>query len=148
MLAAPSPARLNPQPCAVVLPPRMSAFSDDFPERHTAARWYNQALDDAARLNPPADGVVVSRELLDKVRDLLDMRAEFDPTYPPDTHAVNDDAKLLIELRALLAQQPAPSPVSGLVEALEKIAAGCSCEVTTDALDQLIAAYKAQGGDV
>lgn len=36
---------------AVMMPPRMSAFSDDFPERHTAARWYNRALDEVARIN-------------------------------------------------------------------------------------------------
>lgn len=42
--------------------------------------------------------------LLQRIETLLDLRAEFDPTYPPETHPVNDDAELLIELRALLGK--------------------------------------------
>jgi DNA-binding transcriptional LysR family regulator len=43
-------------PTGVVLPPRMSAFADDFPERHTAAKWYNRAIDDVKTLNAALRG--------------------------------------------------------------------------------------------
>lgn len=53
----------------------------------------------------PAGHVVVPRELLERIRSQLDLRAEFDQTYPPETQPVNDDARLLLELRALLSEQ-------------------------------------------
>ncbi len=53
----------------------------------------------------PAGHVVVPRELLERIRSQLDLRAEFDPTYPPEAHPVNDDARLFLELRALLSEQ-------------------------------------------
>ncbi|HIE1839336.1 TPA: Lar family restriction alleviation protein [Pseudomonas aeruginosa] len=53
----------------------------------------------------PAGHVVVPRELLGRIMSQLDLRAEFDPTYPPETHPVNDDARLFLELRALLSEQ-------------------------------------------
>ncbi|HBP5411286.1 TPA: hypothetical protein L6B51_24850 [Pseudomonas aeruginosa] len=53
----------------------------------------------------PAGHVVVPQELLERIRSQLDLRAEFDPTYPPETHPVNDDARLFLELRALLSEQ-------------------------------------------
>ncbi|MFU3458069.1 hypothetical protein ACM7KX_29980 [Pseudomonas aeruginosa] len=53
----------------------------------------------------PDGHVVVPRELLERIRSQLDLRAEFDPTYPPETHPVNDDARLFLELRALLSEQ-------------------------------------------
>ncbi|MGV5330735.1 hypothetical protein ACV4VO_05770 [Pseudomonas aeruginosa] len=49
--------------------------------------------------------VVVPREFLERIRSQLDLRAEFDQTYPPDTQPVNDDARLFLELRALLSEQ-------------------------------------------
>ncbi|HBP0743486.1 TPA: hypothetical protein L5Q50_000342 [Pseudomonas aeruginosa] len=49
--------------------------------------------------------VVVPRELLERIRSQLDLRAEFDQTYPPETQPVNDDARLFLELRALLSEQ-------------------------------------------
>ncbi len=52
----------------------------------------------------PAGHVVVPLELLKRIRSQLDLRAEFDPTYPPEAHPVNDDARLFLELRALLNQ--------------------------------------------
>lgn len=95
-----------------------------------------------ATLSPASDGVVVSRELLDSHLKKLACHPGMLFTPIPGLLKTYD------ELRDLLAQHPAPSPVSGLVEALKKIATGCSCEVTTDALDELIAACKAAGGDV
>ncbi len=53
----------------------------------------------------PAGHVVVPQELLERIRSQLDLRAEFDPTYPPEAHPVNDDARLFLELRALLSEQ-------------------------------------------
>ncbi|HEP9800789.1 TPA: hypothetical protein VDW15_004474 [Pseudomonas aeruginosa] len=53
----------------------------------------------------PAGHVVVPRELLERIRSQLDLRAEFDQTYPPETQPVNDDARLFLELRALLSEQ-------------------------------------------
>lgn len=53
----------------------------------------------------PDGHVVVPRELLERIRSQLDLRAEFDPTYPPEAHPVNDDARLFLELRALLSEQ-------------------------------------------
>ncbi|HHO8211643.1 TPA: hypothetical protein ACRXUP_006186 [Pseudomonas aeruginosa] len=53
----------------------------------------------------PEGHVVVPRELLERIRSQLDLRAEFDQTYPPETQPVNDDARLLLELRALLSEQ-------------------------------------------
>ncbi|MFU7027183.1 hypothetical protein ACM751_16225 [Pseudomonas aeruginosa] len=53
----------------------------------------------------PDGHVVVPLELLERIRSQLDLRAEFDPTYPPETHPVNDDARLFLELRALLSEQ-------------------------------------------
>lgn len=58
----------------------------------------------------PAGHVVVPRELLERIRSQLDLRAEFDPTYPPETHPVNDDARLFLELRALLSEQEGGKP--------------------------------------
>ncbi|HFQ7582828.1 TPA: hypothetical protein ACHS1O_004228 [Pseudomonas aeruginosa] len=52
-----------------------------------------------------ADHVVVPREFLELIRSQLDLRAEFDQTYPPETQPVNDDARLFLELRALLSEQ-------------------------------------------
>lgn len=49
--------------------------------------------------------VVVPRELLERIRSQLDLRAEFDQTYPPETQPVNDDARLFLELRSLLSEQ-------------------------------------------
>lgn len=49
--------------------------------------------------------VVVPREFLERIRSQLDLRAEFDQTYPPETQPVNDDARLFLELRALLSEQ-------------------------------------------
>ncbi|MFG8910472.1 hypothetical protein ACEPW5_09645 [Pseudomonas aeruginosa] len=49
--------------------------------------------------------VVVPQEFLERIRSQLDLRAEFDQTYPPETQPVNDDARLLLELRALLSEQ-------------------------------------------
>ncbi|HHM5667228.1 hypothetical protein [Pseudomonas aeruginosa] len=53
----------------------------------------------------PASHVVVPRELLERVEAQLDLRAEFDPTYPHETQPVNDDARLYLELRALVSEQ-------------------------------------------
>lgn len=53
----------------------------------------------------PAGHVVVPREFLERIRSQLDLRAEFDQTYPPETPPVNDDARLFLELRALLSEQ-------------------------------------------
>ncbi|MEJ3609985.1 hypothetical protein R5031_32460 (plasmid) [Pseudomonas aeruginosa] len=53
----------------------------------------------------PAGHVVVPRELLERIRSQLDLRAEFDQTYPPETQPVNDDARLFLELHALLSEQ-------------------------------------------
>ncbi len=53
----------------------------------------------------PAGHVVVPRELLERIRSQLDLRAEFDQTYPPETQPVNDDARLFLELRAPLSEQ-------------------------------------------
>lgn len=53
----------------------------------------------------PAGHVVVPRELVERIRSQLDLRAEFDQTYPPETQPVNDDARLFLELRALLSEQ-------------------------------------------
>ncbi|EPV2319289.1 hypothetical protein ACV247_003305 [Pseudomonas aeruginosa] len=58
----------------------------------------------------PAGHVVVPRELLGRIMSQLDLRAEFDPTYPPETHPVNDDARLFLELRALLSEQEGGKP--------------------------------------
>ncbi|HBO5316098.1 TPA: hypothetical protein L4W78_005903 [Pseudomonas aeruginosa] len=49
--------------------------------------------------------VVVPRELLERIRSQLDLRAEFDQTYQPETQPVNDDARLFLELRSLLSEQ-------------------------------------------
>lgn len=49
--------------------------------------------------------VVVPREFLERIRSQLDLRAKFDQTYPPETQPVNDDARLFLELRALLSEQ-------------------------------------------
>ncbi|WP_240465437.1 hypothetical protein [Pseudomonas aeruginosa] len=58
------------------------------------------------RRNGSEEGhVVVPLELLKRIRSQLDLRAEFDPTYPPEAHPVNDDARLFLELRALLSEQ-------------------------------------------
>ncbi|HHX6878177.1 TPA: hypothetical protein ACVGNA_000538 [Pseudomonas aeruginosa] len=56
-------------------------------------------------LAEPRARVVVPRELLERIRSQLDLRAEFDPTYPHETQPVNDDARLYLELRALLSEQ-------------------------------------------
>lgn len=42
------------------------------------------------------------KELLTKVRAHLDTRADFCSTYPPGTHPLNDEAKLLLEVIAEL----------------------------------------------
>ncbi|KSN05338.1 hypothetical protein APA79_19455 [Pseudomonas aeruginosa] len=60
----------------------------------------------------PAGHVVVPRELLERIRSQLDLRAEFDQTYPPETQPVNDDARLFLELRALLSEQEGGNDVS------------------------------------
>ncbi|MFU4516061.1 hypothetical protein ACM73F_14695 [Pseudomonas aeruginosa] len=58
------------------------------------------------RRNGSEEGhVVVPRELLERIRSQLDLRAEFDQTYPPETQPVNDDARLFLELRDLLSEQ-------------------------------------------
>ncbi|MGC6992765.1 hypothetical protein ACP0J1_29290 [Pseudomonas aeruginosa] len=49
--------------------------------------------------------VVVPREFLERIRSQLDLRAEFDQTYPPETQPVNDDARLFLELRSMLSEQ-------------------------------------------
>ncbi|MFW5186288.1 hypothetical protein ACOANO_30905, partial [Pseudomonas aeruginosa] len=49
--------------------------------------------------------VVVPQEFLERIRSQLDLRAEFDPTYPHETQPVNDDARLYLELRALLSER-------------------------------------------
>ncbi|EPP5903377.1 hypothetical protein ACUT1X_003346 [Pseudomonas aeruginosa] len=54
--------------------------------------------------------VVVPRELLERIRSQLDLRAELDQTYPPETQPVNDDARLFLELRALLSEQEGGKP--------------------------------------
>ncbi|MDI3613395.1 hypothetical protein QK435_06035 [Pseudomonas aeruginosa] len=54
--------------------------------------------------------VVVPQEFLERIRSQLDLRAEFDQTYPPETQPVNDDARLLLELRALLSEQAGEEP--------------------------------------
>lgn len=53
----------------------------------------------------PDGHVVVPQELLERIRSQLELRAEFDQTYPPETQPVNDDARLFLELRALLSEQ-------------------------------------------
>ncbi len=60
----------------------------------------------------PAGHVVVPRELLERIRSQLDLRAEFDQTYPPETQPVNDDARLFLELRTLLSEQEGGNDVS------------------------------------
>ncbi|EPA6882656.1 hypothetical protein ACQ477_004575 [Pseudomonas aeruginosa] len=54
--------------------------------------------------------VVVPLEFLERIRSQLDLRAEFDQTYPPETQPVNDDARLFLELRALLSEQEGGKP--------------------------------------
>ncbi|MFL3980458.1 hypothetical protein [Pseudomonas aeruginosa] len=61
--------------------------------------------DGCSSLGEFATHVVVPRELLERIRSQLDLRAEFDQTYPPETQPVNDDARLFLELRALLSEQ-------------------------------------------
>ncbi|HBP0696561.1 TPA: hypothetical protein L5Q41_005940 [Pseudomonas aeruginosa] len=56
-------------------------------------------------LSEPRARVVVPREFLERIRSQLDLRAEFDQTYPPETQPVNDDARLFLELRSLLSEQ-------------------------------------------
>lgn len=74
-------------------------------ESETAREAY-RFIDELARLSEsPAGHVVVPRELLERIRSQLDLRAEFDQTYPPETQPVNDDARLFLELRALLSEQ-------------------------------------------
>ncbi|VTQ04581.1 Uncharacterised protein [Pseudomonas aeruginosa] len=58
----------------------------------------------------PVGHVVVPREFLERIRSQLDLRAEFDQTYPPETQPVNDDARLFLELRALLSEQEGGKP--------------------------------------
>ncbi|HBP0026007.1 Lar family restriction alleviation protein [Pseudomonas aeruginosa] len=62
------------------------------------------AIDQWNRRSIPADQVLVPRELLERIRSQLDLRAEFDWTYPPETQPENDDARLYLELRALLSE--------------------------------------------
>lgn len=51
--------------------------------------------------------VLVDRELLELLRAHMDLRAEFDPTYPPESRPTNSEAKFLLELSAILEAQPA-----------------------------------------
>ncbi|ROO33429.1 hypothetical protein [Pseudomonas sp. 7SR1] len=60
--------------------------------------------------------VTLSRELTDKIESHLDLRANFDPSYPGETMPRNNEAVLLLELRAALAD-PVP-PAGGEVEVL------------------------------
>ncbi|HCF6051232.1 TPA: Lar family restriction alleviation protein [Pseudomonas aeruginosa] len=67
--------------------------------------WRDSAITAWNERAVPAGHVVVPQELLERIRSQLDLRAEFDPTYPPEAHPVNDDARLFLELRALLSEQ-------------------------------------------
>ncbi len=67
--------------------------------------WRDSAITAWNERAVPAGHVVVPQELLERIRSQLDLRAEFDPTYPPETQPVNDDARLFLELRALLSEQ-------------------------------------------
>ncbi|HEK2367223.1 hypothetical protein CJU20_09990 [Pseudomonas aeruginosa] len=84
--------------CGVIGPDVRTGYKK-WPEWRDAAvaAWNERAV--------PAGHVVVPRELLERIRSQLDLRAEFDPTYPPETQPVNDDARLYLELRALLSEQ-------------------------------------------
>ncbi|KAJ17389.1 hypothetical protein [Pseudomonas aeruginosa] len=53
---------------------------------------------------------VVPLEFLERIRSQLNLRAEFDQTYQPETQPVNDDARLFLELRALLSEQDGGKP--------------------------------------
>lgn len=67
--------------------------------------WRDSAITAWNERAVPAGHVVVPQELLERIRSQLDLRAEFDPTYPPEAHPVNDDARLFLELRSLLSEQ-------------------------------------------
>lgn len=67
--------------------------------------WRDSAITAWNERAVPAGHVVVPQELLERIRSQLDLRAEFDPTYHPEAHPVNDDARLFLELRALLSEQ-------------------------------------------
>jgi hypothetical protein len=157
--AAPSPARLNAQPCAVVMPERANVLYGTGLDTQLAEA-YNEALDEVARLNPPADGVVVPKALLANF-------IEYSSVHKDGVEELwlGDRQKLC----ALLAQPPAPSPVSGLVEAqydpyphghplhkevfmaLSVYGGGDTFEDGVRGLiaelKEIRAAYKAQGGD-
>lgn len=149
LLSDPSPARLNQQPCAVVMPERKPYENPGSEYFHGYNAGWASALDRIARLNPPVDGVVVPIEF---VRFLLG-ETDMGGYSFGDMHQVRvGKFWWRTELRALLAQQPAPSPVSGLVEALEVAAkAMWSSESNMDneaaAIESALAAYKAQEGD-
>ena len=53
--------------------------------------------------------VTLSLELTDKIESHLDLRANFDPSYPGETMPWNNEAVLLLELRAALAEPVPPA---------------------------------------
>lgn len=61
--------------------------------------------------------VLVDRELLERLRAHMDLRGEFDPTYPPDSRTTNSEAKFQLELSAILAAKPAEA--EGVVTKIE-----------------------------
>jgi hypothetical protein len=164
--AAPSPARLNPPADEGTTGDKYRAELYDEVWQKARDMGYGNvtgALIDLQRMksSPPADGVVVSRELLQRsahniayaVFNLADKKLD---DLKPGLIETSDpaDSALIVEreLRALLAQQPAPSPVSGLIEALNTVVQMCRNEYTNNAIQQeaedALAAYKAQRGDV
>lgn len=91
--------------CGVIGPDVRTGYKK-WPEWRDSAvtAWNERAV--------PAGHVVVPRELLERIRSQLDLRAELDQTYPPETQPVNDDARLFLELRALLSEQEGGNDVS------------------------------------
>ncbi len=141
----------------------------------TAERMINGAVvafaaaPSPARLNPPADGVMVSRELHLQVLGMLSSYAttlagiDFPDNDEGDFQQRINETKragvnsTIVRFRALLAQRPAPSPVSGLVEALERAhmaligyLPGHRNSITDAAIESCraaLAAYRAQRGE-
>lgn len=72
----------------------------------------------------------VPRELLERINNHLHSTGDFDPTYPPGSHAINESARLYLELRALLTAQPQAS-------ALTEAAPGCFVQPVPSHCDRI-----------
>lgn len=91
---------------AVVMPDGEKLVVHDLQEYIHVSVAYRRAivkavLAEVARLNRRT----IPEGLLKMIETHLELRAEFDLTYPPDTQPLNEDAKLYIELRALLGKE-------------------------------------------